>query len=162
MSESSSATNITIGLWNANGLQKTTVADVLSHCQSFDILFVTESWILSPYTLPTAWTDFHTYGNPVTMITPTGKKVRGSNGIVALINPDCSVPINHLPSSNPYTLNLQFGQLRISCFYLPPSLSTSQAMAILDSVPLQEDTILCGDFNARLFHVTGDKISNAR
>ncbi|KAI9243685.1 hypothetical protein EDC94DRAFT_630509 [Helicostylum pulchrum] len=35
-------------------------------------------------------------------------------------------------------------------------------MAALDSVPLHQNTILCGDFNARLFTFTGDTASNAR
>lgn len=148
--------NITIGLWNANGLQTTTVADVLSHCRSFSILIITETWILPPTTLLTDWTQFHTYGTPVR------GTYRGSKGIVALVNPNCPLPVTHLLSQNPYTLSLQFGPLRLACFYLPPSLSTSQAMAVLDSIPLHRDTLLCGDFNARFHQLLGDSDCNPR
>jgi hypothetical protein len=151
---------ITIGLWNANSLQATTVSEVLSHCHSFTILFITETWILPPSLLNVGWTEFHTYGKPV--FESQNQRTRGSQGIVALINPSCPIPVNHLISPNPYILSLQLGQLRISCFYLPPSLSLDQATAALDSVPLHENTILCGDFNARLFNLTGDTASNPR
>lgn len=144
-----------IGLWNANSLTDTTVADVLSHCHSFSILLVTETWMLHPSTLPTTWTQFHTYGKPV-----RDAQHRGSQGIVALINPDCPVPVIHLSSSNPYTLSLQFGQLRLVCFYLPPSATHEQVMTALGSVSFQKDTIICGDFNARLGPLTGDMAPN--
>jgi hypothetical protein len=151
---------ITIGLWNANSLQATTISEVLSHCQSFTILFITETWILPPSLLNVGWTEFHTYGKPV--FDRNNRRSRGSQGIVALINPSCPLPVSHLISSNPYILSLQLGQLRISCFYLPPSLSLSQATAALDSIPLDRNTILCGDFNARLSSLTGDTDSNPR
>lgn len=162
MSESPTITDntpdspITIGIWNANGLGNTTISDVLSHCNSFSILFITESWLLPPSLLPTTWTQIHTYGKPVS------NTYRGSQGITALINPTCSIPIRHIPSSNQYSLSLQFGQLRISCLYLPPSLSPHQAMTTLDSINLQHDTIICGDINARLGRLTGDRSINPR
>ncbi|KAI8348652.1 hypothetical protein BD560DRAFT_338175, partial [Blakeslea trispora] len=149
-------TRLSIGLWNANGLQLTSVADVLSHCRSFDIVLITETWILSPSLLPTSWIQFHTYGKPV------AGNYRGSQGIVALVNSDCPVSVTHLTSPNPYTLCLQFGQLRIACFYLPPSLSLDQVLTTLDSIPLSRDTILCGDFNARLSSLVGDSLGNSR
>lgn len=57
--------NPTIGLWNANGLQATAIDDVLQHCHSFDLLFITETWLLPPVRLPTTWTQYHNYGRPV-------------------------------------------------------------------------------------------------
>src|SRR6478735_8035449 len=51
-----------IGLWNANGLQATTVDDLLRHCQSFSLIFITETWLLPPARLPTSWQQFHLYG----------------------------------------------------------------------------------------------------
>jgi hypothetical protein len=83
---------------------------------------------------------------------------------MALVNPDCPVPVTHLQHDNPFILSLQFGQLRIACFYLPPStsISTNQVMTALDSIRLDRDTLLCGDFNARFHTLTGDHNSNTR
>ncbi|OAD81226.1 hypothetical protein PHYBLDRAFT_138777 [Phycomyces blakesleeanus NRRL 1555(-)] len=53
------------GLWNANGLQPHAIKDVLNHCQSLHMLFITETWLLSPARLPTSWSQFHLYGSPV-------------------------------------------------------------------------------------------------
>jgi hypothetical protein len=39
---------VNIGLWNANGLQASSIDDVLQHCHSLDILFITETWLLPP------------------------------------------------------------------------------------------------------------------
>ncbi|KAI8984131.1 hypothetical protein BDF20DRAFT_815769, partial [Mycotypha africana] len=141
---------LSIGLWNANGLQQTTVADVLSHCSSMSLLLVTESWILSPSRLPTSWHQFHTYGKPVQ------GGYRGSQGIVALVNPNCPVPVSHLSSPSPYALSLNFGPFRLACFYFPPNLPLDEVIATLDKVPLHKNTILCGDFNARFGRITGD------
>ncbi|KAG0925367.1 hypothetical protein G6F30_013386 [Rhizopus arrhizus] len=52
-SSSSSLVPLTIGLWNANGLQASTVDDLLRHCQSFSLVFITETWLLPPARLPT-------------------------------------------------------------------------------------------------------------
>ncbi|KAG1363023.1 hypothetical protein G6F61_013961 [Rhizopus arrhizus] len=56
---SSSSLPLTIGLWNANGLQATTVDDLLRHCQSFSLIFITETWLLSPNKIRTPWPQFH-------------------------------------------------------------------------------------------------------
>ncbi|KAH8555647.1 hypothetical protein BGW37DRAFT_478032 [Umbelopsis sp. PMI_123] len=56
--------SFTIGLWNVNGLQASSIDDVLQHCHSFDLLFITETWLLTPSRLPTTWTQFHNYGPP--------------------------------------------------------------------------------------------------
>ena len=144
-----------------NGLHQTSLSDVLSHCHSFTILFITETKLLSPTRLFNLnnWTQFHQYGKPV-YVNPNYS--RGSQGIVALVNPDCPVEVTHLLSPNPYTLSLQFGTLRISCLYLPPSLPHTQVFAALDTIPLQRDSILCGDFNARFSHLLGDEVCNPR
>jgi hypothetical protein len=52
-----------LGLWNANGLQASSVDDVLQHSHSFDLLFITETW-LPPLHIPTTWTQFHNYDRP--------------------------------------------------------------------------------------------------
>lgn len=161
MSEEPTSNNITIGLWNANGLTATKVSELLSFCHSFTVIFITESKLTAPSRLhdTEGWTQFHLYGPPV-YVNPTYN--RGSQGVVALVNPNCPVTVTHLLSPNPYTLSLQFGKLRISCLYLPPSLSLPQVFATLDTIPLQQDSILCGDFNARFHHFTGDTDRNVR
>jgi hypothetical protein len=45
----STSVPLTIGLWNANGLQASVIHDVLRHCQSFSLLFITETWLLLPH-----------------------------------------------------------------------------------------------------------------
>ena len=48
------------------------------------------------------------------------------------------------------------------CVYFPPPLSCDKVLSVLRSLPLTRDTILCGDFNARLGTLTGDAIRNSR
>lgn len=152
---------ITIGLWNANGLTPTKVSELLSYCHSFTAIFITETKLTAPSRLhnTNGWTQFHIYG-PLIYVNPTFN--RGSQGVVALVNPNRPVHVTHLLSTNPYTLSLQFGKLHISCLYLPPSLSLNQVFATLDAIPLQQDSILCGDFNARFHHFTGDTERNVK
>ena len=80
-SSSTSSIPLTIGLWNANGLQASTVDDLLRHCQSFSLVFITETWLLPPARLPTSWQQFHLYGSPV------AGQYRGSMGVSALVSP---------------------------------------------------------------------------
>ncbi|KAG1324726.1 hypothetical protein G6F57_014232 [Rhizopus arrhizus] len=56
---SSSSIPLTIGLWNANGLQESTAEDLLRHCQSFSLVFITETWLLPPHRIRTSWTQFN-------------------------------------------------------------------------------------------------------
>ncbi|KAG1606397.1 hypothetical protein G6F46_013038 [Rhizopus delemar] len=86
--------HLSISLWNANGLRTTTVHEVLSHCLSSTLLFITETWLLSPSLLPTDWMQYHVYGVPV----PSAN--RGSMGVTALVSPSCPFPISQLPSPN--------------------------------------------------------------
>ncbi|KAG0972395.1 hypothetical protein G6F29_013513 [Rhizopus arrhizus] len=112
--------HLSISLWNANGLRTTTVHEVLSHCLSSTLLFITETWLLSPSLLPTDWMQYHVYGVPV----PSAN--RGSMGVTALVSPSCPFPVSQLPSPNRYTLSLKVGPFRIHCLYAPPSLSNSE------------------------------------
>ena len=89
---------LSIGLWNANGLQATAIDDVLQHSHSFDILFITETWLLPPSRLPTTWQQHHNYGIPVE------GNFRGSLGITTLISPSCPIPsfLSPLPLVTPW------------------------------------------------------------
>ena len=148
--------HLSISLWNANGLRTTTVHEVISHCFSSSLLFITETWLLSPSLLPTDWLQYHVYGVPVASAN------RGSMGVTALVNPSCPFPISQLPSPNRYTLSLKVGPFRIHCVYAPPSLSNPDFLSVLSSIPSLPNTILCGDFNARLGDLTGDSLVSAR
>ncbi|KAG1278991.1 hypothetical protein G6F64_014608 [Rhizopus arrhizus] len=75
---STSSIPLTIGLWNANGLQESTADDLLRHCQSFSLVFITETWLLPPHRIRTSWTQFNLYGSPVI------NSYRGSQGVSAL------------------------------------------------------------------------------
>ncbi|EIE81222.1 hypothetical protein RO3G_05927 [Rhizopus delemar RA 99-880] len=67
------------------------------------------------------------------------------------------------PVHTKYALGLRLGRsLRLICLYLPPSLSNDEVSSVLVSLPLTDDTIICGDLNARLGAITGDSVANAR
>ncbi|OAD75680.1 hypothetical protein PHYBLDRAFT_166906 [Phycomyces blakesleeanus NRRL 1555(-)] len=142
------------GLWNANGLQPRAIYDVLQYCHSLHMLFITETWLLPPSRLPTSWSQIHLYGLPV------AGNYRGSMGVSVLISPSCPYPVTQIPMSSNYALAIKIGSLRIVCLYLPLSMSNHDALAVLSSIPLTNDTIICGDFNSRLGSLTGDYATN--
>ncbi|KAG1025590.1 hypothetical protein G6F43_014140 [Rhizopus delemar] len=106
---SSSSLPLTIGLWNANGLQATTVDDLLRHCQSFSLIFITETWLLPPNKIRTPWPQFHLYGTPV------DGNFRGSQGVSALVSPSFPLPVMQFPVHTKYALGLQFLLLWMCC-----------------------------------------------
>ncbi|KAG1491214.1 hypothetical protein G6F47_012996 [Rhizopus delemar] len=91
LSSSSSSIPLTIGLWNANGLQESTADDLLRHCQSFSLVFITETWLLPPHRIRTSWTQFNLYGSPVV------NSYRGSQGVSALVSPSCPMAVVQFP-----------------------------------------------------------------
>lgn len=145
-----------LSLWNANGLKTTTIQDVLSHVSNSDLLFITETWLTSGY-LPINWSQFHLYGTKV-----PGAFNRGSGGVSILVSPSCPFTVSQLPSSNPYTLSLKVDSITIHCIYFPPNLSNELVFSIFNSLLTAHDTIILGDFNARLGGLTGDSITNPR
>jgi hypothetical protein len=148
--------SFSLALWNANGLRVTTIHDVLSHALSCDILLITETWLTSGL-IPTDWSQYHLYGQTV-----TNANGRGSGGVTALISPHCPFTVSQLPSYNAYTLSIKVDKVNVHCVYFPPSLSRDLVLSSLNSLPLHSDTIICGDFNARLGDVTGDSATNPR
>ncbi|CEP10254.1 hypothetical protein, partial, partial [Parasitella parasitica] len=148
--------NVSLSLWNANGLKQSVVHDVLSHVLDTHVLLVTETWLTSG-SFPTNWCQFHLYGTKV-----SGAFGRGSGGITAFVSPSCPHLISQLPSYNPHTLSLKVGTLTVHCVYFPPPLSSDKVLSALSSLPLDRDTILCGDFNARMGPLTGDTVANPR
>ncbi|KAG1016173.1 hypothetical protein G6F25_014132 [Rhizopus arrhizus] len=107
---SSSSIPLTIGLWNANGLQESTAEDLLRHCQSFSLVFITETWLLPPHRIRTSWTQFNLYGSPVI------NSYRGSQGVSALVSPRCPMAVVQFPVHTKYALGLRLGRsLRLIC-----------------------------------------------
>lgn len=149
-------TELQIGLFNANGLVASAIDDILSYCQQLQILFITETWLLPPTTLPTTWIQHHTYGKPV------AGNFRGSAGLSLLIHPSFPYTVNIIPSPSPYLLLAKIGNLNLACTYLPPSLSITECTDTLAAIPTTHNTIICGDFNARMGELTGDKIWTPR
>ena len=145
-----------LSLFNANGLSQSTVHDVLSHSARSDVLFVTETWLTAGY-LPVNWSQYHLYGSKV-----VGANNRGQGGITALISPHCPHTISQLPSLNAYTLSLKIGAVNVHCVYFPPSISDDLVISSLKHIPLHSDTIICGDFNARMGSLTGDSRTTPR
>lgn len=152
-----SSVSFSLGLWNATGLNKTSIHDLLRHCTSHSLIFITETWLLPPTRLHSSWKEFHLYGTPV------AGEWRGSQGVSALVAPSCPLPVMQIPIHNKYALGLQLGRsLRVICLYLPPTLDSSTICDVLATLPLTHDTILCGDFNARMGDITGDHDTNTR
>ncbi|ORY94364.1 Endonuclease/exonuclease/phosphatase, partial [Syncephalastrum racemosum] len=141
-------------------LETSTVNTLTNTFPSSTLIFITETWLLSPTRYLTSWTQHHTYATPVTNTT------RGRNGIALLIHPECRYPVNILPSTSPYLLSCQIADLLIHCTYLPPSLTNTEVETFLADLPLlthssQFNTLICGDFNARHTQLLGDRRTNA-
>ncbi|KAG2192063.1 hypothetical protein INT47_006506 [Mucor saturninus] len=143
-------------LWNANGLRATTIQDVLSHVTNSDILFITEAWLTAGY-FPANWSQYHLYGTLV-----SNGNGRESGGVSCFVSPHCPIPVTQLPSPNAYTLSIKIGSVNVHCTYFPPNLSRELVLSALRFIPLGSDTILCGDFNARLGPLIGDSITTPR
>ena len=146
---------LTMTLWNSNGCARHTIEAVTNSLPFTHLLFLTETWLLSPLKFLTDWKQYHTYAVPV------DNTFRGEMGISLLVHPDCPYEVTHFPSSSPYVLTCQVSNLLIHCLYLPPALSVDEAMAVLDNLPTQthpsqHNTIICGDFNARHRELLGD------
>ncbi|KAG1039310.1 hypothetical protein G6F43_012541 [Rhizopus delemar] len=146
---SSTTSDFTMTIWNSNGCPKQSISAITDSLPSTSLLFMTETWLLSPSRFPTAWHQYHTYGQPVE------NSYRGQMGITLLVNPDFPFPVTHFPSESPYVLSCQVGPFLIHCVYLPPAtLSATDAMEIIRTLPMQThssqtNTIICGDINAR-------------
>ncbi|OAD65459.1 hypothetical protein PHYBLDRAFT_153358 [Phycomyces blakesleeanus NRRL 1555(-)] len=75
-------------------------------------------------------------------------------GVSVLISPSCPYPVTQIPMSSNYALAVKIGSLRIVCLYLLPTMSTHDALAVLSSIPLTNDTIICSNFNSCLGSLT--------
>ncbi|KAG1444939.1 hypothetical protein G6F46_012410 [Rhizopus delemar] len=151
--------NMTI--WNANGCARHAISAITDAMPNTSLLFMVETWLLSPLQYPTPWGQYHTY------VIPVEGNPRGQMGISLFVHPDCPYPVTHFPSTSPYVLSCQVSTLLIHCVYFPPALSDAEALDILTDLPYQihpsqTNTIFCDDFNARLQAFLGDSRSNTR
>ena len=145
--------DLTITIWNANGLAKHTINTATNSLSNSILIFITETWLLSPNRYPTEWTQYHTYGLPVE------NSYRKSMGICLLIHPDCPYTVTILPTNSPSLLTCQVADIPIHCVYLPPNINNNSTdrtdvLGILFNLPLnthssQSKTIICGDINTR-------------
>jgi hypothetical protein len=149
--------NMNIGLFNARGLSANAIDDLLSYCQEFVLLFITETWLLPKQPdFPTHWRQHHCQA-----IEPEGN-FRGSAGICLLVNPSFPYTVDFLPSSSHYLLLASVGNLTLACTYLLPDWTFPECLNVLSQIPRTANTIICGDFNARMGEWTGDRIWNPR
>jgi hypothetical protein len=149
--------NLNIGLFNARGLAVNAVDDLLSHCQHLHLLFITETWLAANRSnLPTTWTQHHCHA------VQNNNHIRNSAGLCLLINPSFPYTVNRLPSSSPYLLLATVGNLTLACTYLPPHWPFLECLNVLSQIPITANTIICGDFNARMGEWTGDTSWNPR
>ncbi|KAG1148871.1 hypothetical protein G6F37_000549 [Rhizopus arrhizus] len=75
--------SLRIFLFNATGLPKQAISLILQLSQDSDLLFITETWLLSPNRYLTTWSQYHTYGIP----TNSYNSHRGTLGLAVLVNP---------------------------------------------------------------------------
>jgi exonuclease III len=154
--------NLTLTIWNANGLIRQAISTVTDALSTSDLVFITETWLLSPLRYPTPWAQYHTYG-----ILAEGNGRRGQMGITLLVNPSFAYPVIHIPTASNYIFSCQVSCVLIHCLYLPPSLSDDEFLELLEGLPVQThasqtNTILCGDFNARSVSLLGDTRTSTR
>ncbi|KAG0786380.1 hypothetical protein G6F22_006146 [Rhizopus arrhizus] len=150
---------------NISGLARQALNPLLSIVHSSSILLLTETWLLSPLKYPTRWKQFHTYG-----IKTQPLATKGSQGISLLVNPDCKYHVHHFESDDThlsqYKLSFAVANILVHCLYLPPHLDNQTITQVLNSLPHTTNhtsqTIICGDFNARLGSLTGDRSTNSR
>ena len=57
--------NITITLLNVNGLVKQAINTITNSLSSSSLIFLTETWLLSPSRYPTNWSQHYNYALPV-------------------------------------------------------------------------------------------------
>ena len=121
--------DITITIFNTNGLEKQTINTVTSLLSSSTLLFLTETWLLSPSHIPTTWIQHHTYSKKV------DNSFRGSIRISLLVHPNCPYLVTILPTSSLYILSCQVAGYLIHCLCLPPpghrTLSDLEAIEIM-------------------------------
>lgn len=148
---------LTISIFNAIGLPRPALDSLLAFTPSSDLLFVTETRLLSPYRYYTSWTQHHVY-----CVLPHPESRKGSRGISLFVNPSCTYHVRCIPDSSdfsPYHLSCIVANTLIHCVYLPPSLPDETALAVLQLLTLYHPntnrTILCGDFNTRLGSIAG-------
>jgi exonuclease III len=156
---------LNIMLFNATGLPKQAISSILSLAKHSSVLLIVETRLLSPNRYPTHRKQYHTYG-----IKTHPLATKGSQGISLLVNPVCQFHVHHLPNddSQPsqYKLSFTIKDVLIHCVYFPPSLDNQTIAEALDSllktIPHTNQTIICGDFNARMENYTGNHSSNSR
>ena len=150
-----------ITLFNATGMPKQSISPILELSQDSDLLFLTETWLLSPTRYKTTWSEYHTYGLPLN----SSRGHRGHLGLALLVNPQSNLSISQITHSHPllskYSLSIIISnRILIYCLYLPPNLGIDEVTSVLNELPLQYSnttmTLFCGDFNARLGTYTGD------
>ncbi|KAG0932286.1 hypothetical protein G6F31_016576 [Rhizopus arrhizus] len=151
--------SLKLSLFNATGMPKQSINPILQLSQNSDLLFLTETWLLPPTKYRSSWVEYHTYG------IPRDSSNIGQLGLALLVNPQCNLPVYQITHTHPllakYSLSIVLAsKLLIHCLYLPPSLENNEVTTILDALPMQysntTNTLLCGDFNARLGTFTGD------
>ncbi|KAI9271569.1 hypothetical protein BDA99DRAFT_433719, partial [Phascolomyces articulosus] len=157
---------IQLTIFNITGLRKQAIDSVISFTPNSDLVFLVETWLLSPNRYYTSWTQHHVHG-----IRSITLHSRGRLGISLLINPSCPYHVYYIPNnSSPfslYYLSCIVANTLIHCVYLlPEKISDAFALDVLESLPLHlpntNNTIICGDFNARLGTETGDSRCNTR
>ncbi|KAG1048746.1 hypothetical protein G6F43_008882 [Rhizopus delemar] len=142
-------------------MPKQSISPILELSQDSDLLFLTETWLLSPTRYKTTWSEYHTYGLPIN----SSRGRRGHLGLATLVNPQSNLSIYQITHSHPllskYSLSIIISNhILIHFLYLPSNLGIDEVTSVLNELTLQHSnttmTLFCGDFNARLGTYTGN------
>ena len=94
-------TEIVLTLFNTTGIKKQAIDSIISYIPYTSLLFLIETWLLSPNRFYTHCDQHHVYGERASITSS-----RGHLGISLLINPSFAYHVHVLPkdSSSPYHL----------------------------------------------------------
>ncbi|KAI9245247.1 hypothetical protein BDA99DRAFT_528368, partial [Phascolomyces articulosus] len=76
--------NITLTIFNTTGLNRQAINSILSFTPSTHLLFLTETWLLSPNRYPTNWKQYHEYGDRPTSTSRRGDTDSNTRGDLML------------------------------------------------------------------------------
>ncbi|KAI9243084.1 Endonuclease/exonuclease/phosphatase [Helicostylum pulchrum] len=150
-------TTLNITLWNATSITQESIDFTLQNINPMtQLFFITETWLLPTQDIKTPWTKHHNYAQKTT------NEARGKNGISLLIHPDFPYPVIADTPTSIYALTCRLKNYIIICFYIPPSCTPTEFSNIINTEldkhdSINDNIILCGDFNCRMGLYLNDK-----
>lgn len=149
MVESSDTNLLGFAFLNVNGLSRDKIDKIIPLTMHNDIVFLAETWSLSL----TQLRSLPTFVTHATGPRRTDQR-RADGGICCLARPGIKQSITVTQQTDNSISILIDGKVRVTCLYLPPSLTPQQVEIIMTNIP--QSDIIIGDFNIRLGTLTND------